>query len=90
MPTFAEQGFPEFVVEEWFGFYAPARTPPAVVAAANAAITSALKDKALVDGLGVVGLVAQGSSAEEMARSQKAEFERWGPLVKQTGFTGDS
>ena len=88
--TFAEQGFPEFVVEEWFGFYAPARTPAAVVAAANAAITTALKDKALIDGLGVVGLVAQGSTAEEMARSQQAEFERWGPLVKKTGFTGDS
>jgi tripartite-type tricarboxylate transporter receptor subunit TctC len=90
VPTFAEQGFPEFVMEEWFGFYAPARTPAAVVAVANAAITSALKDKALIDGLGVVGLVAQGSTAEEMARSQKAEFERWGPLVKRTGFTGES
>ena len=88
--TFAEQGFPEFTVEEWFGFYAPARSPATVLAAANAAITTALKDKALIDGLGVVGLVAQGSTAEEMARSQKAEFERWGPLVKKTGFTGDS
>lgn len=29
VPTFAEQGFPDFVVEEWFGFYAPARTPAA-------------------------------------------------------------
>ena len=88
--TFAEQGFPEFTVEEWFGFYAPARTPAAVVAAANAAIVAALKDKSVVDGLGVVGLVAQSSTAEEMARSQKAEFERWGPLVKKTGFTGES
>ena len=90
VPTFAEQGFPEFVVEEWFGFYAPARTPVAVVAAANAAIAGALKDKALIEGLGVVGLVAQGSTPEEMARSQKVEFERWGPLVKKTGFTGES
>ncbi len=88
--TFAEQGFPEFTVEEWFGFYAPARTPAAVVAAANAAIVTALKDKSVIDGLGVVGLVAQSSTADEMARSQKAEFERWGPLVKKTGFTGES
>jgi len=90
VPTFAEQGFPEFTVEEWFGFYAPAGTPPAVVSAANAAINSALKDKALVDGLGVVGLIAQGSTPQEMARSQAAEFNRWGPLVKKVGFTGDS
>jgi len=90
VPTFAEQGFPEFTVEEWFGFYAPARTPAAIVAAANTAINSALKDKALIDGLGVVGLIAQGSTAEEMARSQKAELDRWGPLVKKVGFTAES
>jgi len=77
-------------VEEWFGFYAPARTPAAVVAAANAAINQALKDKALIDGLGVVGLVTQGSTAQEMAQSQKREFDRWGPLVRQVGFTAES
>lgn len=88
--TFAEQGFPEFTVEEWFGFYAPARTPAATVAAANAAINLALKDKALIDGLGIVGLVAQGSTAQEMAQSQRRELERWGPLVKKVGFTAES
>jgi tripartite-type tricarboxylate transporter receptor subunit TctC len=90
VPTFAEQGFPEFTVEEWFGFYAPARTPAALVSAANAAINHALKDKALIDGLGTVGLVAQGSTPQEMAQSQRREFERWGPLVKKVGFTAES
>ena len=90
VPTFAEQGLPALTVEEWFGFYAPARTPAPVVAAANAAINQALMDKALVDGLGTVGLVAQGSTAQEMAQSQKREFERWGPLIKKVGFTAES
>lgn len=88
--TFAEQGFPELTTEEWFGFYAPARTPAAVVAAANAAIQSAIKEKIVADSLAVVGLIAQGSTPEEMAASQKAEFERWGPLVKKIGFTAES
>lgn len=88
--TFAEQGFPELTTEEWFGFYAPARTPAPAVAMANAAINNALRDKTLVDGLAVVGLLAQGSTADDMARSQRAEFERWGPLVKKIGFTADS
>jgi tripartite-type tricarboxylate transporter receptor subunit TctC len=90
VPTFAEQGFPEFTVEEWFGFYAPARTPAALVSAANTAINAALREKTVIDGLGVVGLLAQGSTAEEMTRSQKVEFDRWGPLVKKIGFTGES
>ena len=90
VPTFAEQGFGDLTTEEWFGFYAPARTPAAVVASANAAINAALKDKALIDGLAIVGLLAQGSTMDEMAKSQRAEFERWGPLVKKIGFTAES
>jgi tripartite-type tricarboxylate transporter receptor subunit TctC len=88
--TFAEQGFPELTTEEWFGFYAPARTSAAVISAANAAINAAVKDRAVIDSLAVVGLIAHGSTPEEMARSQEAELRRWGPLVKQVGFTAES
>lgn len=88
--TFAEQGFPELTTEEWFGFYAPAKTPAPVVAAANAAINAAIKEKSVIDSLAVVGLIAQGSTAAEMAASQQAEFDRWGPLVKKIGFTAES
>jgi len=90
VPTFAEQGFPEFVVEEWFGFYAPPKTPSLLVNRANAAINAALKEKSVIDSLAVVGLIAQGSTPEAMAKSQKTEFDRWGPLVKRVGFTSDS
>jgi tripartite-type tricarboxylate transporter receptor subunit TctC len=88
--TFAEQGFPELTVEEWFGFCAPAKTPAPVIAAANAAINAAIKDKSVVDAFTVVGLIPFGGTPEEMGRSQKAEFERWGPLIKKVGFTAES
>ncbi len=88
--TFAEQGFPELTTEEWFGFYAPAKTPTSIVAAANAAINAALKEKSVIESLAVTGLIARGSSVEEMAASQKTEFDRWGPLVKKIGFTAES
>ena len=90
MPTFTELGFPDVTSEEWFGFYAPAKIPAATLAAANAAITTALKDKTVIDAIGTVGLVAHGSTPQEMLADQKAEFERWGPLVKQIGFTAES
>lgn len=90
VPTFAEQGFGELLIEEWFGFYAPARTPGTVIAAANAAIGAALKDSAVIDGLAAVGLIAQASTPQEMARSQREEYERWGPLVRRIGFSADS
>jgi tripartite-type tricarboxylate transporter receptor subunit TctC len=90
VPTFAEQGFGELTTEEWFGFYAPARTPDSVIAHANAAINAALKDRSVIDALAVMGLVARGSTPAEMARSQRDESTRWGPLVKKIGFTADS
>ncbi|MGQ3002611.1 MAG: Bug family tripartite tricarboxylate transporter substrate binding protein [Hydrogenophaga sp.] len=90
VPTFAEQGFPELVADEWFGFFAPAKTPAPVIAAASGAIQAALKDKAVADGLLSVGLIAQGSTPEEMRRSLQSEYERWGPLVKKIGFTAES
>ena len=88
--TFAEQGFADLTVEEWFGFYAPAKTPAAIIAAANAAINLAIKDKSVIDSLTVVGLIPFGGSAEDMARSQKLEFDRWGPLIRKIGFTAES
>jgi tripartite-type tricarboxylate transporter receptor subunit TctC len=88
--TFAEQGFPELTVDEWFSFYAPAGTPAHVVAAANTAINNALKDKGVIDSLALVGLIAQGSTAAELAASQKLQYDRWGPLIKRIGFTAES
>ncbi|AGU51646.1 putative BUG-like extracytoplasmic solute binding receptor,TTT family [Variovorax paradoxus B4] len=90
VPTFTEQGFPEIVADEWFGFFAPAKTPTAVIAAASTAIQAALKDKAVAEGLLSVGLVAHGSSPEDMKKSLQSEYERWGPLVKKIGFTAES
>ena len=90
VPTYAEQGFPELSTEEWFGFYAPARTPANVVANANAAINQALKDKSVIDSLALMGLVAQGSTPAAMEKSQRDEYTRWGPLVKKVGFTAES
>jgi tripartite-type tricarboxylate transporter receptor subunit TctC len=88
--TYAEQGFPELTTDEWFGIYAPARTPANVIASANAAINAALKDRAVVDALGVSALVVKGSTPAEMDRSQREEHTRWGPIVKKIGFTAES
>jgi tripartite-type tricarboxylate transporter receptor subunit TctC len=90
VPTYAEQGFQDLTTEEWFGFYLPARTPANVVGNANAAINQAVREKSVVDSLALMGLVAQGSTAAEMEKSQRDEYNRWGPLVKRIGFTAES
>lgn len=90
VPTFAEQGFPDLVVEEWFGFYAPAKTPAPIIANANAAINAALKEKTVIDSLALSGMVPIGGSAADMAKSMKSYADFWGPIVKKIGFTAES
>lgn len=88
--TFAEQGFPELTVEEWFGFFAPAKTPVSVVAAANSAINQSLKDKGVIDSLALQGLLPLGGSSDDMAKDMRRQYDYWGPVVKRIGFTADS
>ena len=90
VPTFAEQGFGYINFDEWYGFYAPARTPAAVVTAASAAINKALREPAVVDSLATFGLVAAGSTPEALGRMTREEYDRWMPIVQQIGFTAES
>jgi tripartite-type tricarboxylate transporter receptor subunit TctC len=88
--TFAEQGFPDRTVEEWFGFFAPAKTPASVVAAANTAINQTLKDKSVIDSLALQGLLPLGGSSDDMAKDMRRQYDYWGPVVKRIGFSAES
>ena len=54
------------------------------------ALRVALKDEAVVSSLATMGLTATPSSPEEMLASQRANSERWAPLIKKIGFTAES
>ncbi len=88
--TFAEQGFPELTVEEWYGDVAPARTPTTIIEQANAAINAAIKDKSVIDSLAGVGLLPYGGSVDDMVKSRQLECNRRGPWIKRVGFTVES
>lgn len=87
--TLVEQGFKDMVFSEWFGFFLPGKAAADVVARANAALRVSLADKETVDGLELMGLEARASSPAELAALLKADFDKWGPLVKAVGFTVD-
>lgn len=90
VPTYAEQGYKDLVFSEWFGFFAPGGTQPAVVNRVNAALREALKQKDVIDGLAVMGLEVKSSTPAELAALLKESYDRWGPIVKKIGFTADS
>lgn len=89
VPTFAEQGMKDIVVEEWFGFFMPAKTPADIINRASGALAVALRDKQVVDSFALMGMEAASSSSAQLVARLKSDFDFWQPIVKATGFTAD-
>jgi tripartite-type tricarboxylate transporter receptor subunit TctC len=83
VPTLAEQGFPNTDASNWYALLAPAKTPPDVVAKLNKAVDEALKDPNVHEKLVKTGATPVGGSPEQLGTFMKAEYEKWGRVVKQ-------
>ncbi len=88
--TFAEQGFPDIVLSNWFGFFVPAKTSDAVVQKLNASLKIALSNPAVIKLLDDKNLEAKWSTSADLASRLKSDLERWGPIVKSLNFTAES
>jgi len=89
VPTFAEAGMPGFESYAWYGFFAPAKTPPDVVAKLNAAALKVMKQPEYQRVLAETGSEFVGDTPENFAKFVKAEGAKWGKIAKDTGATVD-
>lgn len=83
VPTMAEAGVADFVIDSWSGVLAPAGTPQAVIDKLSVAITKVAKDPATVQSLAQQGAVPMPGSSAEYAKLVQFETQRWGDLLKQ-------
>lgn len=89
IPTSDESGVKGLYMSGWFGFWAPKGTPKDVIAKLNAATVDALADPALQKRFSDLGLdVAprEQQTPEGLAAFQKAEIEKWWPIIKSAGI----
>jgi len=86
VPTLAEQGYPNTDASNWYGLLAPAKTPAAVVAKLNEAVNAALNDPQIKDKLIQSGATPVGGTPESFGTFMKAEYEKWGRVVKERGI----
>jgi tripartite-type tricarboxylate transporter receptor subunit TctC len=86
VPTLREAGY-DLAATGWYGLFAPAKTPPDVIARLNAVVVDAVRTADIKDRLLAFGLQPTGTSAAEFAAIQKADSEQWAPAVKASGFT---
>ena len=89
IPTADETGVPGLYMSGWFGFFAPKGTPDEVIARLNAATVEALADPAIQKRFTELGLdVAprQQQTPQGLAAFQKAEVDKWWPIIKAAGI----
>jgi tripartite-type tricarboxylate transporter receptor subunit TctC len=88
LPPIAEAGLPGFDVSSWYGFFAPAKTPPEIVSKVHADTVAALADPITKSRLEQqLGVVVIGSTPAELAAYLKSEIDKWGPVIKEAGIT---
>jgi tripartite-type tricarboxylate transporter receptor subunit TctC len=89
VPTIAESGLPGFEAVAWFGLFAPANTPAAVVEKVHAAFAKALRLPEVRQMLESQGAEAIASSPRDFAQTLRADLERWRNVVKAAQITAD-
>jgi tripartite-type tricarboxylate transporter receptor subunit TctC len=85
VPTFAEAGMPGFESYAWYGFFAPAKTPPAIIATLNAAARKVMETPEWQKVLADTGSENVGESPEQFAAFTRAEAAKWAGVVKASG-----
>jgi tripartite-type tricarboxylate transporter receptor subunit TctC len=89
VPTFKELGY-NIEGGGWYAAYAPANTPQPVVERLSAAIIEALKAPDVREKLEALGMEPTGLGPAELARIQKADYDKWGPVIRASGFKPES
>jgi tripartite-type tricarboxylate transporter receptor subunit TctC len=85
LPTIAESGLPGYEVIAWFGLFAPAGTPSAVIDRMNAEANKALAIPAVRESLMTQGFELMGGTVAEFAAFVRSEIDKWAKVVKATG-----
>jgi tripartite-type tricarboxylate transporter receptor subunit TctC len=85
VPTFTESGY-DLAAVAWYALFAPAGAPQAIVEEYSQAAIAAMRDPALRGKLDQMGLEPTGLGPRELAKILKADYEKWGPEIRASGF----
>jgi tripartite-type tricarboxylate transporter receptor subunit TctC len=92
IPTVDEAGAPGVYISTWYGMWVPKGTPPEAIRKLTAAAMDALADAAVrqrLAGLGQMIPPREEQTAEALAAHQKAEIEKWWPLIKAANIKAE-
>lgn len=89
VPTLKEAGVDGVEVQQWYGFFAPAKTPKAVIDKLNRALNQVLADPEIVKRLEDHGADVETSTPEAFGALVKTELDKWKSVVQRARLTAD-
>ena len=92
IPMVDEAGFPQLHISVWGGLFVPKGTPKSVTAKLNAAATTALADPAVRRQLANIGqevVPREQQTPDALAAVQKADIEKWWPIIKAANIKAE-
>ncbi|MEO8203639.1 MAG: tripartite tricarboxylate transporter substrate binding protein [Betaproteobacteria bacterium] len=87
VPTVAESGYPGFEALSWQGLFAPAGTPPEIVAKLNAETLKALSSEDFREAFARQGFLVAGSTPQEFRAFIETEIPKWARIIRTGGVT---
>jgi len=85
VPTFRESGY-DFEAEGWYAMFAPAGIPAPALERASRAAIAAVNEPVLRQRIEAMGLEATGYGPERLAAILQADYDKWGPVIRASGF----
>ncbi len=89
IPTFKELGYKDIEGVGWNGIVVPSKTPKPVIDKLNQAVVKAIKMPDVTQKIQQMGSDVTGTTAEEFGNILKHDREKWGPIIKASGFKAD-
>jgi tripartite-type tricarboxylate transporter receptor subunit TctC len=89
VPTMAEAGVRDMEVPVWTAFFAPAKTPPAIVARLQKEVARAVQSTEVRERFAQMALDPVGGSAEDLRRRVRADIEKWTAVARAANIKND-
>ena len=89
VPTVAESGVPNYVLEIWVGIVAPASTPAPIVRLLNEHIVKAARAPDVAERFAREGAEVVGNTPEQFRKVMADETAMWGKVIKEMGIRGE-
>jgi len=89
IPTFKELGYKDIEGVGWNGIVVPSKTPKPIIDKLNQAIVKAIKMPDVTQKIQQMGSDVTGTTADEFSKIIKQDREKWGPIIKASGFKAE-